>query len=233
MAGLARAITPGPGHLILVQAAPGAGKSTIALWWILHMDKPGLYLSLDSDLATQAARATSMLTSIQYEEVVRNVPEWQRFLKQEDRKLPMMIDESVTADDVDGLVEAFEEFYADKPSLVVVDNLKDLVSSYTFENVTDTVRKLIRVARKRKIVILLLHHVNRHGGAGKGNRPPSLDDGKFGGEDDAPFVLGLWQAWDEFSGPVLKVRINKNRFGPKDFDVSLRLDWERMQVTDA
>jgi predicted ATP-dependent serine protease len=233
IAGLAKKITPGPGHLILVQGAPGIGKSMIALWWALNMDRPALYLSIDSDLATQAARTVSMLTGTKFSDVRGSISEWQSYLRTLDRTLPMMFDNTVTADDIDGMVRAFKEFYTFTPSLVVVDNLKDIIPSYTFENVTDAIRQLVRVAKRHKTTVLVLHHVNRGSGAGAGNRPPSMDSGKFGGEDDAQFVIGLWDSFDEYVGPCLKARINKNRFGPKGDDVKMQVDWERCQVRDA
>jgi hypothetical protein len=209
------------------------GKSSFALWWAIHMDAPCLYLSIDSDLPTQAARTVSMLTGIKFESVKEDIPAWTEYLKTLNRQLPMMLDCAMGADEIDSAVQAYEEFYSRKPPLVIVDNLKDVVAAGEYGAYVDAVKSLIRVAKHHRTVVLVLHHINRQSRAGDGRRPPSLDDGKFGGEDDAPFVLGLWQGWDEFLGPVFNARILKNRFGPKEFDVKMQFDFETMQVRDV
>jgi len=225
---LGRAITPGPGHLILVLGAPGVGKSAFSLAWLLALEKPTLYLSLDSDLATQAARTASALSGISFDEVRLNVPIWQEYLKVRQRTLPMMLDAPVRASQVDEVVQAFEEYYSEKPEIVVVDNLKDVVDSDTYEAHRMAVRTLHQVAKKHRTTILLLHHLNRTSRAGDGYSAPSQSDGQFTGEQDSEFILGLWR--DEYAGSlIMNVRVLKNRFGPKGFDVRLFFDQERMR----
>lgn len=230
---LGKIITPGPGHVILCTGAPGIGKSAFALWWALHMSNPALYFSFDSALQDHSARVVQMLTNIPVEQVKANMPQWEEFLKLRFKTMPMMFDSYVKANEVDNVVQAFEEFYSQKPSIVIIDNFKDIVEAPTFEAYQIAFKELTRVAKKHRTVVLLLHHVNRASGFGRGDRAPALDSGKFGGEDDAPFVLSLWEGWDDFAGRVLNIKINKNRFGPKDMNVPLKYNYERMQFWDA
>lgn len=223
--GLSRVMPVGPGHVILTLGEPGAGKSAFGLWWMLHMDSPGLYLSLDADLQTQAARTVSMLSSIPYDRVTENVEQWSKFLRERDRQLPMMFDYPVKASEVDEVVQSFEEFYSQAPSLIVVDNLKNITGAATYEAFNDSVLEMIRVAKKHKTAVLLLHHTNR-----QSLGPPHLRSGKFAGEDDAPFVLGLSQGWDNFIGKTLNVSVLKNRFGQHDINVPLRFKYDTMQM---
>jgi len=230
---LANVITPGPGHVILCTGAPGIGKSAFALWWAIHMPKPALYFSFDSALQDHSARTVQMMTGCTIEDVKTNMDVWEGFLRERFKTMPMVFDQYVKATEVDQVVQAFEEFYSDKPSLIVIDNFKDLVEAPTFEAYQTTFKELTRVAKKHRAVVLLLHHVNRKGGAGRGDRAPALDDGKFGGEDDAPFVLSLWEGWDNFAGRVLNIMVNKNRFGPKGMNVPLKFNFEQMQLWEA
>lgn len=227
---LEKEISPGPGHLIVVLGAPGVGKSAFALSWALGLPKPQLYLSLDSDLATQAARTVSALSGIRFSEVKQDIEQWEAWLKVRDRDLPWMLDASLSAHDVDGVVESFVEFYSRTPELIIIDNLKDVVGADTYEAHRDAVRELHRVAKKRRAVVLLLHHLNRGSRAGEGTSRPSARDGQFTGEQDAEFMLGLWQEREGYYGDTLNVSILKNRFGPKDIDVKLNLDLERMKI---
>jgi RecA-family ATPase len=231
--GLAQSIKPGPGHIVLVTGATGVGKSAFALWWALHMPTPALYLSLDSDLPTQAARTVSMMTGYKTEDIEGNLDEWENYLATQQKQLPMMFDHPIKVSQLESVVKAFEEFYSGSPSLIVVDNYKNVVGSSEFASYADAHLELIRVAKKYKTTILLLHHVNRSSRVGRGDSPPEVDSGKFGGEDDSPFVLSLWNAWSDYIGPILNIRVNKNRFGPHGHDVSLVYDYSRMQFSDA
>lgn len=229
--GLQQLITPGPGHLVTVLGATGVGKSSFALLWELALEEPSIYLSLDSDLATQAARVASSLSGIPFDDVRKNVAAWQEFLLTRQRTLPMMIDAPVLAKDVSQVVESFEEFYSIKPELVVIDNLKDVVEADTYEAHRAAVRELHRVAKRYGTTLLVLHHINRSSLAGEGTRPPSIRDGQFTGEQDSEFMLGLWQS-DFLGQTMLNIRVLKNRFGPHGMDVQLQFDQSRMRLYD-
>lgn len=226
--GLSRWITPGPGHLIVVLGAPGVGKSAFSLVWALKLGEPSLIVSLDSDLATQAARTASALTGVAFHDIRRNVPEWQRYLNTVRRELPMVIDYPLLVDDVDSLVSASEEYFGQFPKLVVIDNLKDVVAGEGYEGHREALRELHRVARKFHTTVLILHHINRASKGGEGNWPPTLRDGQYAGEQDAEFVLGLWHRPEVLN--KLWVRVLKNRFGQRNQDVALTLDFERMVI---
>ena len=226
--GLQSLMSPGPGHLIVVLGAPGVGKSAFSLVWALNMGAPSLILSLDSDLSTQAARTVSVLTKVRFEDVRSNITEWEQFLQKSKRQLPYVTDYPLRVTDVDSLVTATEEYFGEYPKLIVVDNLKDVVTTEGYEGHREALRELHRVARKFHTTVLILHHINRQSRGGEGDRPPTLRDGQYAGEQDAEFVLGLWQ--DPEIPSRLWVRVLKNRFGQKNTEAGLEIDLERVQI---
>lgn len=197
------------------------------------MPTPALYFSFDSALQDHSARTIQMLTNVGVDQVKQNMEAWEEFLRVRFKTMPMLFDSYLKVTEVDMVVQAFEEFYSHKPSIIVVDNFKDLVEAPTFEAYQTTFKELTRVAKKHRTVVLLLHHVNRASGSGRGDRPPALDSGKFGGEDDAPFVLSLWEGWNDYAGRVLNIMVNKNRFGPKGMNIPLKFNFEKMQFWEA
>lgn len=231
--GLGQEIRPGPGHLIGVIAAPNTGKSAFSLAWALAMEKPSLMFSLDTDLATQASRTLAYLTGFNQDDIRNNPERFADTLKQNERRLPMMVDYPVYADQVDEVCRAFEEFYGRGPQMIVVDNLKDVVRNESYESYRESLRELHRVARKRGSAVLILHHINRKNEyAQDGDQAPKLADGQFTMEQDCEFVLGLWQATPNFGPPVLMIRVLKNRFGRKGGDCGMLFEMETMRIRE-
>jgi AAA domain len=236
---LAEQIAPGPGHVVLAIGAPGVGKSAFGLKWALGMDAPCLILSLDSDLMTQGARTVSALSGLPFKEVRAHAQEYQPFLREQFKSLPMMLDYPMGPGEIGEVLQAFEEFYGHRPELVVLDNLKDVVKGKNYESFDEALREIHRLARRHRTTFLVLHHINR--GDGKkaqdvevynGKARPSLRHVQFAGDQDSEIVLGLWQGWTPWQGTSLMVSTIKYRFGPKDVDVPLALDMETMRLGD-
>ncbi len=228
-------ISPGPGHVILAIGAPGVGKSAFGLKWALGMEQPCLILSLDSDLMTQGARVVSAISGMPFTDVRKHAKEYQPFLRERFKQLPMMIDYPVGPGEIGEVLEAFQEFYGHRPEIVVLDNLKDVVKSKTYEAYDDALRDIHRLARRHKTTFLVLHHINRGDGKRQqdvdvyaGKARPTLRHVQFAGDQDSEIVLGLWQSWTPWLGNSLMVSTIKYRFGPSDVDVPLKMDLERM-----
>src|SRR5512145_2029260 len=100
------------GYLVEVLAAPRVGKSLVSLNWAIDVAKEGrpvLIHSADTDYATQAIRATAILSGETQDAIEMNKPYWVGWLRGQD--LPLRWS---TADLHDGnfaeLVEAEREY---------------------------------------------------------------------------------------------------------------------------
>lgn len=199
-------IHPMRGNLMVVMGSPGVGKSLFALNWCLTMEQPSLLLSLDTDMATQASRACSILAGVTQQQVSARPLAWAQYL---DRKNLMcrMYDLNLGTQELNELVKAEEEYWGVAPGLVIVDNVSNVVKEMSYEAYRSSFLGLQKVARMRGCVVVALHHVKRDSSSGA----LSLHSGQYSGEQEAEVVLGLWR-----SGPVLQVGVLKNRNGPSD-----------------
>lgn len=199
-------IHPMRGNLMVVMGSPGVGKSLFALNWCLGIQEPSLLLSLDTDMATQAVRACSILAGVPQERIMKQADVWAQYL---DRKnlLCRMYDLNMDTKDLNDLVLAEMEYWGAVPALVVVDNVSNVVTEMGYEAYRSAFLGLQKVARIRGTAVVALHHVKRDSSSGA----LSLHSGQYSGEQEAEIVLGLWR-----TGPSLRVGVLKNRNGPSD-----------------
>lgn len=227
---LAEEIQPAPGQIVTVLGAPGTGKSILAVVWALSLKEPVLFASIDTDLATLAARTVSHRSGVPVGEVKKNLPQWQEWLRARRTTLPMVTDYPLYAADFDSLIKAFEEMYGCGPQMVVVDNLTDVTKTLDNQGYRDALRELHHLARKHKTTFVILHELNR-GQDMDGSRFPSLGGGSYVGEKDSEIVLGVIQKQDHFTiGTQIGIKVLKNRSGKKGTEVYLNADFDRMRV---
>lgn len=199
-------LTPQRGNLLVVMGSPGVGKSLFALNWCLGISQPSLLISLDTDMATQATRAATILSGAPFTSITARPEAWAQYL---DRKnlLCRMYDLSMTPRDLQDIVEAEKEYWGIAPGLVVVDNVSNVVRESGYEAYRTTFIGLQKVARIKGCAVVALHHVKRDSSTG----PLSLHSGQYSGEQEAEVVLGLWR-----TPQGLAVGTLKNRNGPSD-----------------
>lgn len=210
-------IAPRPGNLMVVLGAPGVGKSLFALNWALSIDEPSLLVSLDTDMTTQALRATSILAGVTAERVAQAPEAWAQYL---DRKnlLCRMYDLNLTTREINELVEAETAYWARPPSLVFVDNVANIAKDTGYEAYRATFLGLQAVARLHAVCVVALHHVKRDSSSGR----LSLHSGQYSGEQDAEIVIGLWSESGASQPGLyttkrgLNVGVLKNRHGNAD-----------------
>lgn len=99
-------------------------------------------------------------------------------------------------------VEEYELLFDEKPKLVIVDYL-ELIRSFGTSQAESTEKAAWGVkqfARENDVAVVLLHQVSRSSGQrGKGEDknnghvPLSLADGKFGGEQSADYMMGMYK----------------------------------------
>ena len=159
------------GQEVLICAAPGVGKSVIALNLAAGIKRPALYFSADSDHYTQGHRLTSLLTgrstSITKQEVR------QGRVDPALAKLPIefVFDPQPTPDVIEDNTNAFVQKHGEPPHLLVVDNITD-VDNDGETDLNPLLGYLNGIARYTGACILGLHHVT--GPFNDGDKPPPL-----------------------------------------------------------
>lgn len=166
------------GQLVLIAAGPGTGKSVVALTLSLRSAVASLMFSADSDAFTQLSRAIASMCGIPLDiaqdmVLVENVPD-------EVRDIPLRIDYSASpsTDDIKEMLMAYWEVYGFYPSVVIVDNLTNVVSDMTdngdpFSGLEGLMDFLHGMARETSACVIVLHHVT--GDYNNGDRPIPLN----------------------------------------------------------
>ncbi len=217
-----------PGFLVELLAAPRVGKSMVALNWAIDVAQQGMPVlihSVDTDYASQALRAVSILTG----ETMRSVEEqrdyWSGWLR--GTSLPLRWSSAPLHDaNFHELVEAETEYLGEPPAMVVVDVAQDLMrGEENVGNVRRVFRSLHNLGRRSGAVVLALHHVKRGDAAG-GSMFVRMEDGLYGGEQIAEIVLTMWRA----TPGKLSMYLAKNRQGPDGQTINLNVDYARAKV---
>lgn len=228
-------LQPLRGNLIDVLGAPGVGKSAFALNWALKVATPSAIISLDTDLTTQAVRAAAILSDNTTDAIKETLPKWGSFLDKAAYKV-RAYDLGYSPREILDVISAESEFWGDSPSLVIVDNISNLVQDGGYEEYRKVFLDLHRVARTANTCVVVCHHIGRDSArrtTGSVKVPPiSLWSGQYSGEQESEIVLGLWNGGDD----KLNVSILKNRTGEADpqgeLYVKLKFDKSKMIVDD-
>lgn len=99
----------------------------------------------------------------------------------------------LTLGDMSWYIEAFDEWYGERPAFVVVDYLEAVGGS---EKVGDTGRTeriakgLKDWAKDESVAVVVCHHANR---SEPEWLPPTADSVRYAGYTEADFVLGIWR----------------------------------------
>jgi predicted ATP-dependent serine protease len=196
----------------ILAAAPGGGKSIIALAFAIQSRAPTLFVSADTDLITMAVRAGAMmlgwsqanvqkaLTTSQVQRALDNI----NHIRWCDEAQP-------TVRDIYDEVKAYAEVHGDFPALIVVDNLIDVRAERTSEkdwtNARTVVDRLKQLARESGAHVMILAHAT--GGFEDGRTPIPLSGLEFKPGKNVELVLTMY--WGD--GQELRVCPVKNRSG--------------------
>ncbi|WEB38748.1 AAA family ATPase [Streptomyces yunnanensis] len=234
------------GEFSIIAAGPGTFKSMFSLLLAIHANRPTLYLSADSNAATQLARAGTMLTGVPSKVMKRKVREddlddvkkvladrwWLRF----------NVSAQPTLDELERDVACYEEVYGRGlfPHLIVVDNITNLennsadAESFTFslENMCDYLNSM---ARETNAHVLALHHVTGEWSDGLKPIPLSGVKGKIGRVPS--MILTIHKEVDDMDNSTIHVSTVKNREGFVDPSgnsfVSYKFDTNSLTVTEV
>lgn len=202
-----------------------------ALCWALSLHEPVYLLSLDTDARSQAIRVVANLSGTPLSSIEGQADEWAAWLGKQ-RSAWLRWGFSGGLAELDKRLEAEVEFWGVPPSLVIVDNVSNVVTEESAQGYWSAYADLHAMARDFETVVVGLTHVRR-GNGGDGTQPVTMASSRYAGEAEAEVVLGLWRQQPH----ELTVGILKNRMGPADphghRTVKLAFDVERAQVRDC
>lgn len=217
------------GHLVLVAAGPGTGKSAFLLTMALKILTTGLYFSADSDAFEQLIRAICIVAHTDKETAAKAVldNEVERYADALYGHLRFNFDPALDTVMMEDSVEAFAEVYGEYPALIVVDNLANV--RMPEEDTQDMLMEYLHtMARVTGACVVVLHHVT--GPHNDGDKPIPLSGVKNQITAVPEMVLTLHRP-DEYT---LAVSAVKNRGGRPDPSgrafVALQFDGALMRI---
>ena len=168
------------GQEILVVAAPGTGKSALALTYAIKSGLSAMYFSPDSGSFTQVQRSYSITTGEDMSEAENFARE-----KSDDHMsrlgaLPLRFnfEASPSLAEIERDLAAFEEVFGEYPALMIVDNITNVRSGIQdndndpFSGLEGLLDYLHSLARETQTCVIGLHHVN--GPYNDGDKPIPL-----------------------------------------------------------
>lgn len=219
----------------MIAAGPGTGKSAFILNWAYRCpEMRTLYLSADSDAATQYKRLGSMVTNYSSDYVEQQMEhhpeELSELIGSKTSHLQFDFNPYPDGEDIANQVSAYAEVYGVYPDLIVMDNAKNLrlgdgARSGEFDELEGNMEFLQLVARQTNAAVVALHHVIGTYESGDHPIPLSGIRGKLSKTPET--VLTIFRGpGQSYISPV------KNRDGRGDssgnFWVALSTDLSRM-----
>jgi KaiC/GvpD/RAD55 family RecA-like ATPase len=224
------------GSVHVIAAAPGVGKSILALCLAIQMGLPTLYICADTPRHITAVRAGQMLTH-NYKAVVEAQLEeddssiWEAY-KSADH-IGAFYRSGISPDEITEMIGAFAEIRGEFPTLVILDNLTNVSYEGDSESAAQKriVAELDTVAKDANICMVILMHVS---GTYKNGTTPIPQDGVMNKLSEYQHTtLTLTRSIDERE---LLVACVKNRTGPSDPSgntrFALRADFDVMSLSD-
>ena len=218
-------------QLLIIAGAPGGGKTTLALNWVMGIDDSVLYLAMDDDTSV-LARLVALATDISTDEAFEALAEEDTRLEMGERvqdSRPNFVLESgaLSVEGIGARLDALHEWLGESPRLVVIDNLIDMiVPGYQPGEMgfyMKVLPELKQLAHEKDVCMVALHHTVRKtvdgASVGGGGVPLKMTDLNFAGERDAGHVWGVYN--DQKAR--LTVQILKQRDGRADRDGGLRV----------
>lgn len=220
------------GQLHLIAAAPGVGKSTLALAYAVRAQVPTLYLSMDCDAFTTGVRAGQMLTgwdSTKTEAALQD-QEFRDHTLTELGHIRFDFRSGVDTHEMMMIVAAYAETFGSYPHLIVVDNLGNVAfDGDEFASLRRIVADLHSLSRLTQSAVLALHHVTGNYDNGTDPVPLSGLQGKISKMPELILTLSRGAHDDErlFLSPV------KHRHGRADPSGLWRLELQAVLSTMA
>lgn len=220
-------------ELCIVAGAPGAGKSVFALNVAMAMNDPVLYVAQDSAPSVYARSAALALNGeIRWVyDTLRDDDTKADLIREVAKHNPNMLIHggALTVEGIEDRLIALKELYGSAPSLVILDNLIDLIVPGHVH--TDAgfyaaaLNPLKQMAIKHNVCMLALHHTTRRGSDtnnphGLGTRALKMTDLLYSGERESEHVIGVFH---DVNKTRLSIQVLKQRDGDADPEGSLQV----------
>jgi hypothetical protein len=227
----------------MIASGPGVGKSALALLLAIRSETKGIYMSADSDPATQYSRTVSMLTGMAVSEVQaqmeRNEVTAFNEVLAEVGHLRFDFDAGPTLSDIEEVVYCYGLIHGRWPEILVLDNLSNAVDESGgdgFVALENILTFLHEIARKTNACTIVLHHLV--GEWENGDKPAPLS-GLRGKVSKLPeLIITLYRKIDDegFEPEQLGIAVVKNRNGKASaagrMVLHLAMDLETMAIED-
>lgn len=230
------------GQLAMIAAAPGVGKSAIALSYALRSGARTMYFSADSDATEQIGRSASILTGVLLNQAKADFIEGKIPGAVQDAPVFWSFNAQPTLQDIDDELEALYEAYLWEPEIIVVDNVTNVLSGFAgndedpFGGLEALMDHLNGLARRTGACVIATHHVT--GPHNNADHPVPLGGlkGQIGRVPQMILTVSKRQAVGDFAPETLVVSLVKNRGGKSDpsggLYAELELEGDRMQLKD-
>lgn len=225
------------GSVHVIAAAPGVGKSILALTLAVEAKVPTLYICADTPRHITAVRAGQMLTS-NYKAVVEAQLEeadssiWEAYSKAD--HIGAFYRSGIAPDEITLMIGAFAEIRGEFPHIVILDNLVNV--SYEGDSESAAQKRIMAeldaIAKEANICFIILVHVS---GTYKNGTTPIPQDGVMNKLAEFQHTT-LTLTRSAFEGELL-VACVKNRTGPSDPSgntrFALRANFDVMKLSDS
>ncbi len=225
------------GQFHLIAAAPGVGKSLVAMTTAIDCGLPTYYFSADSDAFTMYVRTAAKelkwtTAEVEGQVELENTQLIDTTLNNRTGHIRWCFDTSPTLDVMEEELLAFAATYGSFPDVIVVDNITNVDTEsgegqMALESICEYLHGL---ARKTGAAVIGLHHVT--GEFDDGTRPVPLSGLKGKVSKVPEMVLTLFRNNEQPN--KMGVAVVKNRGGKADpsgaMVVWLDLELDRMQI---
>jgi replicative DNA helicase len=222
------------GEFVQVLARSGVGKTWLAVNWIRNNPEvPTVFFSLEMAAPYIAARLAACETGASttvIENALKSTGEHSA-IAHTITKFPnlVIVDKpAMTIKDMTSALKEAEDLLQTEVRLAVVDYL-ELIGGFGMSEqvaaVDKTAKKMKDWAREHRVVALGLHQVSRGSGE-EGHKSLSLTSGRYGGEQAADFVIGMFR-------PALEPNLDINTYNRVKDQVMLQLLKSRSGEADG
>lgn len=199
------------GTVTFIAGPPGAMKTGLALFYLLRLGLPTLYVSADAEDFEMDERAAAAISGETMEAVRRSPAKYGELLATEAGHMRLVFEDSPTYRDLELELAAYAEMFGAFPKIIAIDNLMNLVGEQENEwgAMRDSSRVLHRLTRITGASVFVLHHMADDRVDPTTPAPRKSLQGRVGQLPKAIWSLAL-------DGNRLLVAPVKNRWGPGD-----------------
>lgn len=235
---LTNALTTGPGHLCVVGAKTGVGKSLFGMQIAVAMARSGLhtaYVSLEMSAESLAERylaQTGTMAALRHRDPTTTQITAMRAQISRDAKIPLDLIPAAgcTVLDIETYVRANPDV-----KVVVVDYLQLLggSSSSRYEQTTNASIALATLAHSTGVCVIGLAQLAIKGEQAQGTPDLASVQSTSQYVQDADAILLLWREDEKNAGSRRVLQVAKNRHGPAGRKVYLDFDGNTMTLTPS